>query len=380
MTGRPIPPLERWRLVLGKPAAASLGPCQGEDTAAMDDALDWLYGREPGLAERDVDSGRSLEGGDAPSQLSVPDWINDVHRLFPKETIERLERDAVERYRIDEVVTNPAALRRVSASVPLLSAVLRTKHLMNPEVLAMARELIARVVRELMDQLATELRRTVSGTMDRRRRSPLRIARNLDFRKTLHENLRHWDPARRRLYLERPVFYSRTRRHNERWQLILLVDQSGSMADSVIHAAVTAACLHGLPSIKTHLVTFDTAVVDVTSEVDDPVELLMKVQLGGGTDIQKAVAYAQGLITDPRKALVVVISDFYEGASEELLVSRVRALVGQGTQVLGLAALDQQADPQYDRALAARLVKAGAEVGAMTPLQLATWVGERVRR
>lgn len=162
--------------------------------------------------------------------------------------------------------------------------------------------------------------------------------------------------------------------------MILLVDQSGSMVSSVIHSAVTAACLWNLPGVKTHLVAFDTNVVDLTKDVVDPVELLMKVQLGGGTDIQKAVGYAAELIEVPRRAIVVLISDFYEGGFPEMLVRRVAALTSQGTKVLGLAALDEQANPSFDRGLAQRLVDVGAQVGAMTPGELASWIAEKVGR
>src|SRR5262249_33803822 len=160
----------------------------------------WLYGRDPSLGDRDI---RERSGGSGPSALSVPDWISDVHRLFPKETIERLEQDAVERFRIDEVVTNPDVLSRVEPNEVLLAAVLKTKHLMNPEVLAMARKLVEEVVRRLMEKLAREVRQTFSGALDRRRRSPLASARNFDFRRTLRANLKHWSPEQRKLYLER---------------------------------------------------------------------------------------------------------------------------------------------------------------------------------
>ncbi|HYC90675.1 MAG TPA: VWA domain-containing protein [Thermoanaerobaculia bacterium] len=369
-----IAPLQRWRLVLGE--AADEMTRLGGDLAAMDAALAWLYGRDAALADRDI---RGRSGGSEPSALSVPDWISEVHRLFPKETIERLEQDAVERFRIDEVVTNPDVLARVEPNEVLLAAVLKTKHLMNPEVLAMARKLVEEVVRRLMEKLAREVRQTFSGALDRRRRSPLASARNFDFRTTLRTNLRHWSPERRRLLIERAHFFSRTRRFSEQWQIILLVDQSGSMVSSVIHSAITAACLWGLPGMRTHLVAFDTAVVDLTRDVTDPVELLMKVQLGGGTDIAQAVAYAESLIEAPRRAIVVLITDFFEGGSPAQLVSRVRALHEQGTSVLGLAALDEQANPSYDRDLAARLVAAGAQVGAMTPGELAGWIAEKVR-
>ncbi|MBN3729059.1 VWA domain-containing protein [Burkholderia sp. Ac-20379] len=366
-------PLERWRLLLGDPAESACGAL-GADAAAADAALEWLYGRDAGRAER----GERMAGL-GPSALSTPDWINAIHTLFPREVIERLERDAVERFGIDEVVTNLDVLERIEPSESLLRAVLHTKHLMNPQVLAAARRLVAEVVRRIMARLATEVHQAFAGTRDRRRRSRMRIARNFDFRRTLGANLRNWHPERRRLYLDTPIFNSRTRRRIEPWDIVLLVDQSGSMVDSVIHSAVLAACLWQLPGMRTRLVAFDTAVVDLTADVADPVELLMKVQLGGGTDIGRAVAYAQSCVVNPSRTIVVLISDFYEGGSSSELVRRVKTLTAGGARVLGLAALDSSANPAYDREMAARLVKVGAQVGAMTPGELAAWLAEKVQ-
>jgi Mg-chelatase subunit ChlD len=368
-----LEPLERWRLLLGD-AADELTPNARAEVNRMDAALAWLYGRDPDLLSRD-----ERHGGSGPSPLTVPDWISEIHDLFPKETVERLERDAVERYQIDEVVTNPEVLERVEPDEALLEAVLRTKHLMRPDVLAMARKLVAEVVRRLMEKLATEVRVAFAGALDRRRRSFVKIAKNLDFKKTLRQSLGRWSPEKRRLYLERPFFFSRTKRHTERWQIILVVDQSGSMVSSVIHSAVTAACLWGLPGMTTHLIAFDTAVVDLTKDVTDPVELLMKVQLGGGTDIAKAMRYASEIIEAPRRAIVVLVTDFFEGGSSRDLVRVVANLAAQGTRVLGLAALDRDAKPHYDRQLAQELVNVGAHVGAMTPGELAAWIAEKVR-
>jgi len=370
-------PLQRWRLLLGEPAQAACGTLD-DGALAADAALEWLYGRDDGSGQGRAARGERSAGTGA-AQLSVPDWINTVHQLFPQEVIERLERDAVERYGIDEVVTNLDVLERIEPSETLLRAVLQTKHLMNPEVLAAARKLVAEVVRRIMEQLATEVRQAFSGTRDRRRRSRIPIARNFDFKSTIARNLHRWSPAQQRLYLETPLFNSRTRRHTQAWDIFLLVDQSGSMVDSVIHSAVMAACLWQLPGMRTRLAAFDTTVVDLTCDVSDPVELLMKVQLGGGTDIARAVAWAQAHISQPTTSIVVVVSDFYEGGSESELVRRVKALVESGVKVLGLAALDSRAEPAYNHAMAARLVAQGAQVAAMTPGQLAVWLAEKVQ-
>ena len=378
-----LPPLTRWRLVLGEAAHESLGPLDGE-SARMDAALEWLYGRDPDGARRDVRGRPGAEEdrrtpGWAPTTLTVPEWISEVQTLFPKETIERLEKDAIERYQIEEVVTNPEVLARVEPSETLLQAVLRTKHLMNPDVLAMARILVGKVVQQLMEKLAKEVRRSFGGTVDRRRRSALKNARNFDFKRTLKDNLRRYDPQTRRILLERLSFFSRTKKHLEKWQIILVVDQSGSMLNSTIHSAVTAACLWGLPGIKTHLIAFDTHVIDLTQDVTDPVELLMKVQLGGGNDAAKAIAYASSLIEAPRRAIVVIISDFYEGEGAMRLAQGVKALIEQGTKVLGLCALDAHSFPAFDAETVKLLASVGAQMGAMTPGELANWIAEKVR-
>jgi Mg-chelatase subunit ChlD len=368
--------LVRWRLVLGE-AASELDARAGMSASdlAADATLSWLYDREGELEDRDV---RGRQGGLGGSKLTVPDWLTQVHSLFPKETIERLERDAVERYQIHEVVTNKEVLARIEPSETLLRAVMLTKHLMSPDVLEMARTLAAKVIRALMEKLARAVRQSFHGARTRRR-SRIKIAKNFDARSTVKKNLGTFDPKNKRLVIREPLFVARTKRHMEKWQIILLVDESGSMLGSVIHAAVTAACLWGLPGTKTHLCIFDTDVVDLTDRITDPVEVLMKVQLGGGTDIGRAVGYAQNLVESPRRTIVVLITDFFEGASPAVLVSRVKALCDQGSIVLGLAALDEQANPSYDKDLARALVNVGAHVGAMTPGQLVAFIAEKVR-
>jgi Mg-chelatase subunit ChlD len=377
----------RWRLVLGDGAEDVLGGLAGE-WCDRDIALGFLYDREYG-AGRNVrrgggKNGQGKEGGTRqgsldPSQLSVPDWINAVHELFPRKTIERLEKDALERYHLEEMVTNPDLLSRAQPSQTLLKAVLRTKHLMNQEVLAMARQLVRKAIEQLLEKLARQIQSPFTGTINRQRRSQLKIAKNFDAKTTIRRNLKHYDPNTGKLYIQTPYFYSRIRRQVDRWQLIILVDESGSMVDSVIHSAVTASIFFGIPALRTHLCLFDTAVVDVTQDCTDPVETLMKVQLGGGTDIGQALSYAATLVDNPRRAIVILITDFYEGAPVERLLSLTKQLVDSGVTLLGLAALDEQANPNYDRAIAQRMVNLGAHVAAMTPGELAEWVAQKVR-
>lgn len=365
----------RWRLMLGQASEQALGAQLSQRACACDAALEWLYGRDEELLRRGVR--RRAAGSEGPT-LEVVEWIENIHRLFPKETIERLERDAVEKYQIEEVVTNVEVLRRIRPNLTLVQAIMRTRSLMNQEVLGLARDLVKRVVEELIEKLAREVERAFSGVRRSRGSSPLRHNRELDPVATVRANLRHYDPEGRRLIVEKPYFYRRGRRQRLPWQLILLVDQSGSMIESVIHSAITASCLWNVPALKTQLVVFSTEVVDLSHELGDPVETLMGVQLGGGTDIARAVEYAAGLVDNPRRTVVALISDFMEGGDRARLVRSVAALTGQGTLVLGLASLNPEAVPEYDREMAGQLVQVGAEVAAMTPAQLAAWLAEKM--
>jgi hypothetical protein len=370
--------LVRWRLVLGAGSEEALG-CTLEGAAAEQDAaLGFLYDREYGKG-RNVRGQGPRQGSLDPSQLTVPDWINQVHTLFPRKTIERLEKDALERYQLQEMVTNPEVLRRAQPNQALLKAVLHTKHLMNQEVLQMARVLARRVIEQLLEKLARPIQAPFLGALNRNRRSHLKIAKNFDAETTIRRNLAQYDPERKQLFIRTPYFSSRVRRHVDRWQIIILVDESGSMADSVIHSAVTAAIFFGIKSIRTHLCLFDTEVVDVTADCSDPVETIMKVQLGGGTDIGHALSYAAGLVDNPRRTIVILITDFYEGAPVQRLFAVAKQMLESGVTLLGLAALDDRAEPNYDRATAGRLVELGAHVAAMTPGELAEWVAQKVR-
>ncbi|WP_027004835.1 VWA domain-containing protein [Conexibacter woesei] len=372
----------RWRLVLGAEAAAACavpgggtgdaGEPLSDEQLAQDRALTFLYERETGSDRR---SG-GLGGGDG---LTVSAWINDVRELFPRRVVERLEHDALDRYGLLELVTDAEVLRQAQPSMTMLKAVLSTKHLMKGEVLDEARRIIRAVVDELRERLAREVVSPFAGTLDRRRPTRHKVAANFDAKATIRRNLKHFDLASGRIVINQPLFSSRVRRHVDRWQVIVLVDQSGSMVDSVIHAAVTASVFTALGTLMdTHLVVFDDRVVDLTERAGDPVETLLAVQLGGGTDIAQAMAYAAQLVTRPDRALVVLITDFCEGGAVGPLLATTKALIESGVTVLGLAALDADAVPGYDRGTASRIAALGAHVGAMTPHELAVWVAERV--
>ena len=366
--------LARWRLVLGRFADRGLGGCLEGEAAyqRMDRVLDHLYGRE--YRKRGVRDPGNREGGLEPSQLTIPEWLREVRDLFPRDTVEIIERHALDRYGMTELVTDAEVLKKVEPSYELLKAVLTFKGMMQGEVLEVARRVVRQVIQDLRRKLEKDVRQALWGRLNRRRRSPLQVARNLDWRRTLRDNLRNYDRDRKKLVLERLHFFSRVERHMP-WHIIIAVDCSGSMLDSVIYSAVMAGIFAGLPSIRVGLVAFDTAVVDLTGQIDDPVELLMSVQLGGGTDIGGALGYCETLVQYPTRTILVLVTDFCEGGTPDGMLASIKRLREGGVRVLGLAALDDKALPFYDRQMAERCVSVGAEVAALTPQRLAEWMG-----
>jgi Mg-chelatase subunit ChlD len=368
----------RWRLVLGHFADPQI-PLGGAGHAygRMDRVLEYLYGRE--YAKRGVRRDGSgepggREGGSGPSILYLPDWLAEVRELFPRDTVEIVEKHALERYGMTELVTDPQVLAKLEPNYELLKNVLTFKGMMQGEVLQVARSIIRRVVEELRRRLASDIRRVLWGRLSRRHRSNLKVAKNLDVRRTIRDNLKHYDPQRKRIMLQRLHFFSRVQQHSP-WHVIIAVDCSGSMVDSVIYSAVMAGIFKGLPSMKVSLVAFDTSVVDLSDQVDDPAELLMSVQLGGGTNIGGALGYCQTLVSNPSKTMLVLVTDFFEGAPPNLMLTAIHQLREAGVRVLGLAALDEKSEPVYDKEMAQRCVAAGAEVAALTPQRLAEWIG-----
>jgi Mg-chelatase subunit ChlD len=379
---RDAPPVDRalarWRLILGRFAEEALPGCLGAEARRMDAVLDYLYGREYGVRGARPGEASGREGGLGPSQLTLPDWLSEVRELFPQETVEIVERHALERYGLTELVTDPRVLQTLEPSYELLRIILTVKGLMGGAALEMARRIVRQVVEDLTRRLADQVRRVMWGKLNRFQHGPLKVAQNFDWRRTVRANLKYYDVQERRLPIRDLYFFARVERHLP-WHIVLAVDQSGSMLDSVIHSAVMAGILAGLPALKVSLVVFDTSVVDLSAHVDDPTEALMSVQLGGGTDIAGALAYCETLVENPRRTIVIVVTDFYEGGPAEQLVATVRHLCEAGVRLLGLAALDQRATPVYDHQMAARLVAAGADVAALTPLQLAEWLMTVIR-
>lgn len=367
--------LNRWRLVLGKYSSEQISfSSDGINYMDMENVLDYLYSREYG-EEQGVRKERT--GGSEGSKLTVPYWLHQIKKLFPKQTVEILERHALEKYGMTELITDPDVLRKLEPNRELLKTILELKHMMKGEVLNLARDIVKKVADEITKKLEQQVRVSFFGKLNRNASSPVRSARNLDIKKTIRMNLKNYDMESNQLVLKDVYFNSRMKKYNE-WRVVLCVDESGSMLDSVIHSAIMAGIFAKLPMLDTRLVIFDTNVVDLSGYVDDPVETLMSIQLGGGTDIAGALAYCEGLIDFPYRTLVVLITDLYEGGGYQRLYSISKGIIESGAKFVVLTALDMEATPNYDRNAAAQLADMGAFVGAMTPEELAEWIGNIV--
>ncbi|MYV51492.1 DUF5682 family protein [Streptomyces sp. SID3212] len=366
-----LSPGERWRLLLGR--GRELRGGAGRVGAALDE----LYGFGRGEGARGEEGRGGSRGGDGAPYPDVRSWSEELTALFGPGVREEVLAAAADAGRIDAAMElDPAAAR---PSVELLRTVLSYAGGLPEHQLARLRPLVARLVAELTEALANRLRPALTGLSHPR--PTRRPGGPLDLARTIRANLAtaRRDPETGALTVlpERPVFRTRARKTAD-WRLVLVVDVSGSMEASTVWAALTAAVLAGVPAVSTHFVAFSTEVVDLTDQVDDPLSLLLEVSVGGGTNIALGLRHARQLVSVPSRTLVVLISDFEEGGPVSPLLAEVRALVDAGCHVLGCASLDDEGRPRYSTGIAGQLVGAGMPVAALSPLELARWVGERV--
>ncbi|MFJ8849359.1 DUF5682 family protein [Streptomyces sp. NPDC102437] len=364
---------DRWRLLLGRHKERLTG-----DARRYAHALDELYGRGRGEGAQDLDGGApGRGGGQDPSFPTAREWAQELEALFGTDVREEVLAEAADAGRTDVLAQlDPASVR---PSVELLGSVLSLAGGMPEAQLARLRPLVKRLVDELSRELATRLRPALTGLATPR--PTRRPGGRLDLARTLRANLAHTrrtEDGRLVVVPERPLFSTRASKEAD-WRLVLVVDVSGSMEASVIWSALTAAVLGGVPTLSTHFLAFSTQVIDLTDRVEDPLSLLLEVRVGGGTHIAAGLAHARSLITVPSRTLVVVVSDFEEGAPLGGLLGEVRALAASGSHLLGCAALDDTGRPRYSVSVARQLVAAGMPVAALSPLELARWVGDRLR-
>jgi Mg-chelatase subunit ChlD len=368
VTAGPQERMRRWRLILGG-ADDGTGTSLGGDDARIDAALGALYDSD---AEAASGSQAGRAGGPRGSGLAasaprVARWLGDIRTFFPVSVVQVMQKDAIERVGLTRLLVEPEMLAAVEPDVHLVATLLSLSRVIPAHARESARAVVRTVTTDLERRLAQRTRSAVAGALNRASRTsrPRRHA-DIDWDRTIRANLRNYQPQQRTIVPERLIGYARKQQAVAR-DVIICLDQSGSMASSVVYAGVFGAVLASIRSLRTSVVAFDTSVVDLTDQLSDPVDVLFGTQIGGGTDINRAVAYCQQLITRPASTIFVLVSDLYEGGNRDEMLHRIEDMTAAGTQVIALLALSDDGAPEYDHDNAAALAGLGVPAFACTP-------------
>jgi Mg-chelatase subunit ChlD len=355
--------MRRWRLVLGGGPADGIGIGLSGDDAGMDAVLSQLYDE----GDLKGTGGKEKRGGTEASRPGASRWLGDIRTYFPTPVVHVMQQDALQRIGYHKLLAEPEILEMFTPDVHLVATLLTLKNVIPETTRSTARLVVQRVVDELQRKLHNPMRQAVTGALNRAVRNRHPRYREIDWQRTIRANLRHYQAEYRTIIPERLIGYGR--RRSSLYDVILCIDQSGSMATSVVYAGIFGAVLASLPAVSTQFVLFDTSVVDMTAQLDDPVELLFGAQLGGGTDIAQALGYCQSLVRRPQKTMLVLITDLYEGGDVEQFFARASSLMQSGVQLVTLLALHDQGAPSFHREHAARLAALGSPAFACTPDQ-----------
>jgi hypothetical protein len=353
--------MRRWRLILGNSEQDADTSLAGGD-ARLDQALGFLYERGPSPEEKERNRQHVGMGASRPN---VARWLGDIRSFFPASVVRVLQQDALERLGLKRMLLEPEMMLAVEADVHLVATLLSLKNIMPDKSRETARIVIRKVVEELQRKLQNPTRQAVLGSLNRAVRNRRPRHHEIDWNRTIRANLRHYQPNYRTIIPETRIGYGRKR--NALRDIFLCIDQSGSMATSVVYAGIFGSVLASLPAVTTRVVVYDTAVVDLTEELHDPVDVLFGTQLGGGNDTPRALNYCQALIRRPQETIFVLISDLYEGGGSADMLAKLAAMAAAGVTVISLLALADDGRPSYDQHNAAALAAIGIPVFACTP-------------
>lgn len=355
----------RWRLILGSDTRALANVGLNEQQSVMDAALAAIY---DGNTSQSGAGGK--KGGLGPSAPNLAKWLTDVRTFFPQDVVSVIQSDAIERKGLTKLLFEPETLKNVKPDISMVSTLMALKGQIPEKSKDTARQLVKEVVDEIMKRMEQNLRRAVTGALNKKAHSPISNFASTDWKRTINRNLKNYDTKTKRLIPEKFYFFERSQKQKN-WTVILDIDQSGSMADSIIYSSVMGSIFASMPALDTHVVAFDTQVTDLTELCrNDPVDMLFGVQLGGGTDINKSVAYCQDLITNPRKTMFILISDLYEGGVRAGLLRRLSQMHEDGVKVITLLALSDSGRPDYDANLGKEISKLGIACFACSPDKL----------
>ena len=344
--------LKRWRLILGGNEADGTGITLTPEEQRIDQSLEAVY-----------DSDR--RGGLGSSAPKVSRWLGDIREFFPQTVVQVIQRDAIKRLNITSLLTEKEMLETVVPDVHLVATLMSLSRVIPEKNKEMARQVVRKVVDELLRKLSAPTQQAVTGALNRsaRRRNPR--YNEIDWKTTITKNLKNYQPEYKTIIPEVRIGYGRKRKAMK--DIILCLDQSGSMGTSVIYSGIFGSVLASIPAVNTRMVVFDTAVVDLTDDLQDPVDLLFGVQLGGGTDIARALTYCEGVITRPQDTVLVLVTDLYEGGDPREMRKKFVSLVNSGVQLIVLPALNDDGAPSYDKNHAEFLANIGVPTFACTP-------------
>ena len=366
----------RWRLALGGDEESGLS----DRDQRLDRALAGLYDATGGGGGRGKGGGGGRRGGLGSSAPTVARWLGDIREFFPSTVVQVIQKDAFERLGLKQMLLEPEFLAALEADVHLVADLIALRSAMPDKAKETARQVVAKVVKEVMERLESRTVEAVRGALNKQKRTNRPRFSDFDWSRTIRRNLQHWQQEHRTIVPERLIGYGRNARRSNLEQVILCVDQSGSMGTSVVYSSIFAAVLASIPAIATKLVVFDTAIVDLTEDLKDPVDVLFGVQLGGGTDINQALAYCERLVVEPARTHLVLISDLYEGGNAGEMLARAKTLVVSGVNVIVLLALNDDGRSAYDANHAAAFASMGCPVFACTPDQFPELMATAVKR
>lgn len=369
--------LRRWRLILGGAGADGIGIPLAVRDSAVDRCLAALYEAEKKTGG-DARSGAKRTAGLGASSPSVARWLGDIRSFFPSSVVRVMQQDAMERLNLRQMLLEPEMLQNVEPDVHLVADLLALSGVMPAKTKETARIVVRRCVEEIERKLAQPLRQAVMGALNRCTRNRRPRHREIDWNRTIRANLKHYQPEYKSIVPETRIGFGRKR--SALRDIILCIDQSGSMATSVVYSGIFGAVLASLPAIRTQVVVFDTAVVDLSDKLDDPVELLFGTQMGGGTDIHRALSYCQALIRQPSETILVLISDLIEGGVRENLLKRAASIIASGVSLISLLALSDDGAPVYDHENSAALAALGSPAFACTPDLFPSLIAAAIQR
>lgn len=364
--------LNRWRLILGSFSNLEID----NEYSEIDETLNFLYDREyTQNGGYSLDNFNNSNSSKEKSVLTVPKWISKVKKLFPKETVEIMQKQALEKYKLTEILTDENILKEIEPNIELLKNILTFKDMMSQNVKKLAYDIVKKTLEEIKNKMEVEIKKVFYGKKLPNSNTTNKILKNLDIKKTIRYNLKNYDIKNKTIFTDKLFFNQNIKKYNP-YNIIILIDESGSMLDSVIYSSIMASIFANLPYLSIKLVIFDISVVDLSEHIKEPIDILFKVQLGGGTNIAQALEYAKKITFAPDKTIVLLISDLFDSNDYKLMYKNANDIIEAGSKLIVLTALDYNANSIYDKEAARYFSKIGAKVGALTPSKLSKWISD----